>query len=195
MAIRKSIGKTPTEQLLAALCEQSFLKLWSYPNPYRDDGKELCDLLAVFENQVFIFVDRESRKLQAEDATLTDWHRWRREAIDAQVRSVHGAERYLKMRRSVFLDPGLSVPFPIKVDLASATFYKIVVAHDAKEACEQFSNQNIYGSLAISYADQDVGSPAPFMLHLDRRNPVHLFDSHNLPIILGELDTIHDFSS
>jgi hypothetical protein len=97
MAIRKSIGKTPTEHLLAARCEQSFLKLWSYPNPYRDDGKELCDLLAVFENQVFVFVDRESRKLQAEDATLIDWHRWKREAVDAQVRSVHGAERYLKM--------------------------------------------------------------------------------------------------
>jgi hypothetical protein len=95
----------------------------------------------------------------------------------------------------VFLDPALSVPFPINVDLASATFYKIVVAHGAKEACKKLSDKNIYGSLAISYADQDVGSPWPFMVHLDRRNPVHLFDSHNLPIILGELDTIHEFSS
>lgn len=195
MAIQKSAGKTPTEQLLAALCEQSFLKLWSYPNPHRDDGKELCDLLAVFENQVFIFVDRESRKLQSDDATLTDWNRWKREAVDAQVRSVHGVERYLKMGRPVFLDPNLEVPFPINIDLGSVTFYKIVVAHGAKAACEKFSPQNVYGSLAISYADQDTGSSAPFMIHLDRRNPVHLFDSHNLPIVLGELDTIHDFSS
>jgi hypothetical protein len=59
----------------------------------------------------------------------------------------------------------------------------------------RFSPQNVYGSLAISYADQDVGSAVPFMIHLDRRNPVHVFDSQNLPIVLGELDTIHDFSS
>ena len=96
MVIQKSAGKTATEQLLAALCEQSFLKLWSYPNPHRDDGKELCDLLAVFENNVCIFVDRESRKLQGDDATLTDWNRWKREVVDAQVRSVHGVERYLR---------------------------------------------------------------------------------------------------
>lgn len=195
MAIPRSTGKTPTEELLAALCEQSFLKLWSYSNPHRDDGKELCDLLVVFENQVFVFVDRESRKLQSDHATLTDWHRWKREAIDAQVRSVHGAERYLKMGRPVFLDAALTVPFPINIELANATFYKIVVAHGAKEACEKFSAQNVYGSLAISYADQDIGSPRPFMIHLDRRNPVHLFDTHNLPILLGELNTIQDFSS
>jgi hypothetical protein len=61
MAIVKSSGVTPTERLLADLCEKSFLKLWSYPNPFKDDRKELCDLLAVFENHVFIFFDREGR--------------------------------------------------------------------------------------------------------------------------------------
>jgi hypothetical protein len=99
------------------------------------------------------------------------------------------------MGRPVFLGPAMTVPFPLNLDLRRAIFYKIVVAHGAKEACAKFSDQNVYGSLAISYADQDVGSPAPFMVHLDRGNPVHLFDSHNLPIVLGELNTIHDFSS
>jgi len=45
-AATKSAGVTPTERLLADFCERSFLKLWSYPNPYKDDGHELCDLLA-----------------------------------------------------------------------------------------------------------------------------------------------------
>ena len=63
--IVKSPGVTPTERLLAELCERSFLRLWSYPNPYKDDGKEFCDLLAVFEDHVFIFFDRESRHLKA----------------------------------------------------------------------------------------------------------------------------------
>ena len=34
----KSSGVTVTERMLAEFCERSFLKLWSYPNPYKDDG-------------------------------------------------------------------------------------------------------------------------------------------------------------
>ena len=48
----KSRGVTATERMLAEFCDKSFLKLWSYPNPYKDDGHELCDLLAVFGNYV-----------------------------------------------------------------------------------------------------------------------------------------------
>ncbi len=59
----KSSGVTATERMLAEFCEKSFLKLWSYPNPYKDDGHELCDLLAVFGNYVFIFFDRENELL------------------------------------------------------------------------------------------------------------------------------------
>lgn len=33
----------------------------------------------------------------------------------------------------------------------------------------------------------------PFWAYLDKNNPVHVFDSHTLPIILEELDTIYDF--
>ena len=41
---------------------------------------------------------------------------------------------------------------------------------------------------------QTLPDPFPFMIHLDKTAPVHVFDSHNLPIILGELDTVKDFS-
>ncbi len=51
-SILKSFGVTSTEKLLADLCDSTFLKLWSYPNPFKSDGKELCDVLAVFENQI-----------------------------------------------------------------------------------------------------------------------------------------------
>ena len=44
-AATKSAGVTPTERMLADFCERSFLKLWSYLNPYKDGGHELCDLL------------------------------------------------------------------------------------------------------------------------------------------------------
>jgi hypothetical protein len=55
--ISKSVGLTRTEQFLSKLCDNTFLKLWSYPNPFREPGKELCDLIAVFENHVYLFFE------------------------------------------------------------------------------------------------------------------------------------------
>jgi hypothetical protein len=196
MDIVKSEGVTPTERLLASLCEQSFLKLWSYPNPYKDDGDELCDLLAVFENHVFIFFDRENKSFSNEQAhPITQWNRWKRRAIDDQTRSAHGAERYISSGRPIFLDRDMKVPFPIRIPYETTIIHKIIVAHGAKEACSGFSERNVYGSLGISYGNSGHDFPVPFIVHIDRENPVHVFDSHNLPIVLGELDTLFDFSS
>ena len=36
--MQKSSGITPTERYLVRLCERAFLRLWSYPNLYRDQG-------------------------------------------------------------------------------------------------------------------------------------------------------------
>ena len=196
MVIVKSKGSTPTERLLADLCESSFLKLWSYPNPVRDDGDELCDLLAVFENQVFIFFDRESRQFDKSDKDpLVNWNRWKKRVIDDQIRTAHGAERYIKSGRRIFLDKALEVQFPIDIDYDKMIVHKIIVAHGAKEACEKFSDDNVYGSLAILYGHSVAQSPFPFKIDIDKENPVHVFDSFNLPIIFGELDTFFDFSS
>ena len=64
-AISRAGGITDSERYLKNLCDHTFLSLWSYPNAYRDqkgsskgDGKELCDLLVVFENHVIIFSDK-----------------------------------------------------------------------------------------------------------------------------------------
>jgi SEC-C motif-containing protein len=196
MKIIKSKGVTLTERLLADLCDKSFLKLWSYPNPFKDDKDELCDLLAVFENHVFIFFDRESQAFSNDsNDPLINWKRWRKKAIDAQIRTAHGAERYIKNGRDIFLDKDLSVPFPFNIDRQNMVVHKIIIAHGAKEACENFSNDNVYGSLGMSYGNSTLEFPFPFLIHMDKENPVHVFDSHNLPIIFTELDTFYDFSS
>jgi hypothetical protein len=50
--------------------------------------------------------------------------------------------------------------------------------------------------LAILYADPKGESPSfPFFVQIDRNRPVHVLDSHNLSILLGELDTVTDFSN
>jgi hypothetical protein len=165
------------------------------PNPFKEDGKELCDLLAVFEDHVFIFFDRESRHLEniGHDPQLS-WDRWKRAAVDDQVRTAHGAERYLRGGRRIFLDRDLTTEFPINVDRENMTVHKIIVAHGAAEACRAFSDANVHGSLAVTYGKLGAELSWPFLVELDRDRPVHLLDSHNLEIILAELDTIFDLS-
>jgi len=197
MAISKSKGVTPSEQLLAQLCENTFLKLWSYPNPCRDDGKELCDLIVVFGNEVLIFFDRENRRFDEnpQDEALA-WKRWKKEVIDKQIATAHGAERYIEQGRSIYLDAKKTQPFPIPIDPSKARFHKIVVAHGVREACKNSSPNNVSGSLAICYGPKHSESlERPFFLQLDRADPVHVLDTDNLEIVLNELDTIFDFTA
>ena len=196
--ITKSSGVTETERMLAEFCERSFLKLWSYSNPFNDskNGHELCDLVAVFGDYVFIFFDRENQTPDVPDKDPQIlWDRWKKNVIDRQVKTAHGAEQYIKSGRPIFLDAKRTRPFPLAIDPQKAIIHKIVVAHGAKEACERASDQNVYGSLAISYCETDVNQTQPFIIEIDRRNPVHIFDNHNFSIVLGELDTVSDFSN
>jgi hypothetical protein len=56
--------------------------MWSYANPFKSDGKELCDLIAVFENHVFLFFDRESRTFDTSSHDINIiWERWKKTAI------------------------------------------------------------------------------------------------------------------
>lgn len=195
MSIAKSAGVTATERILAEFCERSFLKLWSYPNPFKDDGHELCDLLAVFGHYVFIFFDRENQLPEIPDQDpQVSWDRWKRNVVDRQVRTAHGAERYIRSGRSVFLDAKRLTPFPIPIVAEKSIVHKIVVAHGAKEACANASERNVYGSLAITYRESAGGPTPPFHVEIDKCNPVHIFDSLNFSVVLGELDTVSDLS-
>ena len=109
----KSSGVTVTERMLAEFCEKSFLKLWSYPNPHKDDGHELCDLLAVFGNHVFIFFDRENELSEDPDKDpKVLWDRWKRTSSTARSRphtepsaTSAAAGRSFSMRRALSHSP------------------------------------------------------------------------------------------
>lgn len=60
--INKGQGVNQTEKRLIELANSAFIGLWSYPNVYSDEGlsknksgKEVCDLLVVFEDNVILF--------------------------------------------------------------------------------------------------------------------------------------------
>ena len=197
--ISKSQGQTPTEASLARFCDNTFLKLWSYANPFNSDGKELCDLIAVFENHVFLFFDRESKTFDTSSQDISViWERWKKKAIDRQIATADGAARYIqRCRDDIYLDQKCTVRLPIKLAAGNLVVHKFIVAHGAKDACLEFSPDNVSGSLGITYSDDadDPRTAFPFIVHLRRTNPVHILDSHTLSIVLAELDTFRDFVS
>src|SRR5712691_960062 len=51
-------GVTASEKHLGRLCRHTFLNLWSYQNVFKEPGKELCDLLVIFGQDVLLFSDK-----------------------------------------------------------------------------------------------------------------------------------------
>ncbi|MDR2577181.1 MAG: hypothetical protein LBC70_00010 [Chitinispirillales bacterium] len=204
MKIEKSAGVNESENILSELCDRTFLKIWNYANPYKNKpgGKthaEFCDNVAIFENHIFIFFVRNKKFTPNSKFGLkVEWNRFHKEVIEQQIRACYGAERYIKNGGKLYLRSGEELP--IKYDLDEINIHKIIIAHGVEDACLNFSEENIYGSLAISYNKlvddkfSDKSAP-PFCVRLPSENPIHVFDSHNLEIMLKELDTFHDFKN
>jgi len=49
------------ESILHELADKSFLSDWCYPNPVLPDGKELCDLLVVFDNTAIVWQLKDTK--------------------------------------------------------------------------------------------------------------------------------------
>lgn len=207
--ISRADGITESERYLRKLCDRTFLSLWSYPNVYRDqrgpskgDGKELCDLLVVFENHVIIFSDKDCAFPNSGDLTK-DWSRWFRRAVIKSADQVWGAERWIKVHPDrLFVDRACEQKFPINLpDPEKAVFHRIVVAHDSSDRCRQeFGGGS--GSLMLdstitgtAHYEPNPRGITPFAVgDLDPdRGYVHVLDDTTLDILMSTLDTITDF--
>lgn len=206
MKIERSDGITPSEKYLKKLCDRAFLSLWSYSGVFRDqkqngrgDGKELCDLLVVFEKHVIIFSDKHI-EFPKSGNIQTDWSRWYRHAIKDSARQIYGAERWIKLYRDrLFLDRGCTRKLPITLpDITNAIFHRVVIAHGIANECKEFF-QGGSGSLLLS--NRLIGNahfqndPHPFVVgQVDpEKGFVHVFDDTTLDIVLNKLDTVTDF--
>lgn len=202
-AINKNVGGNDSEKYLSKLCEKTFLSLWSYPNVYTDegkktasgDGKELCDLLVVFENHVIIFSDKDIAFKDSGDLKV-DWGRWVKRAVIKSAVQLYGAEASLKERPSrLYLDAKCSIPFPIKVpNCEKIIVHRIAVAKNASKRFQEHSG----GSGSLIICPRIVGDAHfdnPFMIGkpIADKPYIHVFDDVALDIVLSELDTIGDF--
>jgi len=201
-------GITPTERYLARLCRHSFLRLWSYPNLFRDqktggkgDGKELCDLLVAFENDLIIFSDKDCRFPETA-SVKTSWARWYRRAILKSAQQLWGAERWLREYPArVFLDRGCKMPLPISLSGDKAVrIHEVVVANGAGNACRshfQSSGTFLIDSHLVGeqHCDTNAKGFVPFCVgRVDvSKRFVHILDEESIGIVLSSLDTVTDF--
>lgn len=200
--IQRGEGITGSERYLAKLCQKNFLSLWSYPGVYRDqgkknagDGKEICDLLVVFDDHVVIFSDK-SCVLARSYNIQQDWRRWFRKAILKSAQQAWGAERWIRQYPDrIFLNARCTQRLPVPLPSAERIkVHLVVVAHGVSGRIEETFNGS--GSLFIdselSGADAHV---VPFACgDLDpARTLVHVFDDHSLHTVMGGRDTISDF--
>lgn len=208
--ILKSDGENASEKYLHDLCNQTFLSLWSYPNLFRDqgkmgckgDGKELCDLLVVFEKHIIIFSDKMCEFPKSDDVRL-NWSRWYKKTIKEAAQQIFGAERWIrKYNNHIFLDKQCQHKFPINFpNDKELVFHRIVVAHGASSACKQYFNGGS-GSLILDNTIQNAqhwslsnNDVEPF--HIGKvdslRGFVHVFDDVSLGVVMQTLDTVSDF--
>jgi hypothetical protein len=100
-----------SEASLAELAGRSFLKLWSYPNPFRAPGKEIADLIVVFGNDIVVFSDKATI-YRVEDQTNA-WERWYRRAVANSIKQLSGACRILADENArIYVDDRASQAFP-----------------------------------------------------------------------------------
>jgi hypothetical protein len=154
-----------SEKLVYDLCRRSFLSLWSYPNPVRRDGRELCDILVVVGPDVIIFSVKE---IKFSSTALDDIgvKRWQRRAITRSVKQIYRAEKSIAQMKHVITHEGAQgVPIP---NSGERSIHRIAVALGSKGKA--------------SHMSADFG-----------RGYVHILDERSLRIVLRELDTITDF--
>lgn len=206
--VHRPEGVNASERYLAKLCERSFLSLWSYSSLTRDqgrkngqgDGKELCDLLVVFGDDIIIFQDKECLLADSKDLQIS-WSRWYRAAIQEGAKQIWGAERWIKQHPElIFLNRLCTQPFPFNFPSPNtARYHRVIVAHGASERCKQelggSGSLMIPGSLPGSSNSGANTVDQPFMIgQVDpAKGFVHIFDDTTLDIVLETLDTVSDF--
>ena len=200
--IKRGEGITGSERYVAKLCQKNFLSLWSYPGVYRNqgnkgagDGKEICDLLVVFDDHVVIFSDKNCILGRSNDTEL-DWRRWFTKAISKSAEQAWGAERWIRQHPDrIFVDRKCTQRLPVPLPPAEhIKFHLVVIAHGVSERiAETFSGT---GSLFINGGLRGAGAHTiPFSCgDLDpAKSLVHVLDDHSLQTVMTARDTISDF--
>lgn len=158
-------GLTLSEKFVNNLCELSFLKLWTHPNPKGKKDKELCDCLIVCGVHIVIISVKEIEYKNTESEAGYD--RWTKKAIDKSAKQIYGAERWLEDTDAVTRHDERIINLPPK---SKRIYHRISVSLGSK------------GQVPMQYGDLGDGF-------------IHVCDEKSTGILFKELDTISDFTN
>ena len=156
-------GLTPSEVFVTNICKDSFLKLWTHPNPKGKKGKELCDCLIVCGPHIVIISVKEIKYKDTGDKA--GWERWLKAAIKKSASQIWGAERWLDTVNEVTRHDGRLIRLPRKQE---RRYHRISVSLGGR------------GQGPLKFGDFGNGF-------------IHVCDEYSMNIIFRALDTITDF--
>ncbi|MFZ6707852.1 hypothetical protein [Undibacterium sp. TC9W] len=154
-----------SEERLADLSRRTFMSMWSYQNPFYKEGKELCDVLIVFGQDVIVISDKAISYTEHKDSAIP-WSRWYRKAVEESVIQLRAALKTIKNRPgSIHLDAKVSSPFPLEFpDPTKARYHLVAVAHGSEQAgAAQYGTP----SLAVDSDVVDDKTPLTVGVHFD----------------------------
>lgn len=178
-----------SEERLGELIRKTFLSMWTYQSPHYAKGKELCDALVVFGDDVIIMSDKLIRFEDQHNKSVA-WGRWYRKAVAGSIRQLRGAYNQLsKFPQRIFCDVHASSPFPLAIpDPENMRVHLIAVAN----GCDNAHLQSLgYPGLSIdTHCDDD----SPFMsVGVNYPEFVHVFSTAALEAVFNCFDTARDF--
>lgn len=197
---------TESERYLSRLCRRSFLRLWSWPNVFRDErlngtiSKEICDLLVVFDKHIIIFSDKDC-EFPNTGHLERDWSRWFRKAVQNSARQVWGAERWIRQHPDrIFLDKYCKKPFPFPLPPPQdLMIHRVLVAHGSADRGKECHGGS--GSLMIcpdmvgdDHSDPSRDNFRPFAVGRlsGSKGFIHVLDDFSLDVLVQTLDTAPD---
>ncbi|MDS3861971.1 hypothetical protein RIF25_14295 [Thermosynechococcaceae cyanobacterium BACA0444] len=157
-----------SEQFVYDMCSKSFLSLWSYINPQgKTSDKELCDVLVVCDPHVIV-ISVKDIQLKKTDNPSVDWKRWQRKAIEASIKQIKGAIRWLDQSEYVIQKDGSQ---GLKLPL---------------------QGERIYHRIAVAFGGK---REVPISSHAEEDEFFHVLDEQSVFLLLRHLDTISDFAN
>lgn len=132
-------GKT-AEAVVHQLAEKTFLTDWCFANPLLPDGKELCDLLVVFDTIAIIF--------QVKDLKLDDSGKYKQAEVEKNLRQLAGARRQLfELRTSIALTNPRRYPFKFDPTLIREIFLVSILMGEEESfssVAEEFKKHTVH---------------------------------------------------
>jgi len=205
--IIRGSGFTQSEEKLIEFADNAFFGLWSYPNVYSDEGysknkigKEVSDLLVIFDKDIIIFSDKAIAFNKEKDPTVA-WKRWFKKSVIESCTQLFGAEKFIKEHpERLFVDNKCSINLPIKID-KSFSFHLVAVTNNISGPAVSYFNQIEKGSSATLLniyplnAHQCLENPFCVGDVYPEKTFVHILDETALKLLLTELNTANDFIS